>query len=74
VFSSFSPALALIKNSIATGVSYKVSQPLSLNINAIYGLKNKITDNGKGVLNGMAKNTTLSAEAIVVMIGVNYLY
>lgn len=73
-FSSFAPATALIKNSIASGLSYKVSQSLSFNVNAIYGFKNKITDNGKGVLNGRAKNTTLSSEIFLALVGVNYLY
>lgn len=73
-FSAFAPATALIKDSIASGLSYKVSQSLSLNMNAIYGFKNKITDKGKGVLNGSAKNTTLSAETFTAFVGVNYLY
>lgn len=73
-FSAFAPGNAFIKDSIASGLSYKVSQSLSLNINAIYGFKNKITDNGKGVLNGSAKSTTLSSEIFLALVGVNYLY
>ncbi|MBS0271752.1 MAG: outer membrane protein transport protein [Proteobacteria bacterium] len=74
LFSSFSPALAIITNSLAAGASYQVSQSFSLNLNALYGFKNKIRDNGTGVLKGKAKGVTLSSQVTLVMFGFTYLY
>lgn len=71
---AFSPSLALIKNTLAAGVSYQAWQSLGFNLNAMYGFKNKIRDNGTGSLNGRAKNTTLSSQVCIALIGFTYMY
>lgn len=73
-FNAFSPSLALIENSLAAGVSYQLSKCFSFNLNALYGFENKLRDNGNGVLNGKAKNTTLSSQVMLALFGFVYKY
>lgn len=73
-FSAFNTANAVIKNTVTAGVSYKISPALSFDVNGLYGLKNKIRDNGKGFLNGLAKGMTISGSQASVLLGITWNY